>query len=218
MRGAYGQLGPNIFRDAKNDPPLLLEFAEIMQYGPLYKEAMIHLVGAWENWKLKLKFLQPATLDLVNSKHKSLERRKERVNTALSANGIGFNGEPVRLLPEDKSMFDAFIIQALWVEFFKKNIREVPAPSIGDFYRLLAKGGDSYLSTQSVTSLLEHYRGQDFGYWDEVGEDLAIMKDYAVNTVQPLVVNNSELDVEKHKITWLTCTDISDDEFPWVSG
>jgi len=84
---------------------------------------------------------------------------------------------------------------------------------VGQLYRMLRRGGDAYLPLEEVVRRLRKYMpGCD---WREAGEDLKMMKVYAAELVEDVCVNNLMLDVERHKIGWLTCVGVGVDDMPW---
>ena len=53
---------------------------------------------------------------------------------------------------------------------------------------------------------------------ESVGEDLRILKEFASEIVQDLATNELSLDVEEHKVGWLTCVKVEQEDIPWRAG
>ena len=46
-------------------------------------------------------------------------------------------------------------------------------------------------------------------------EDLTILKEYASDVVRDLARNELSLDVEEHRVGWLTCVKVESGDIPW---
>jgi hypothetical protein len=86
-------------------------------------------------------------------------------------------------------------------------------------YRLMAKGGDAYLSLETVCNHIKAFRELNrmiTADRQEIEEDLKLMKEFAQNEVRLLCINNSVLAVEEVGIEHLTCTRVENNEIPWL--
>lgn len=54
--------------------------------------------------------------------------------------------------------------------------------------------------------------------WEDVAEDLKTLKDFAMKAVAVLVKNNLFLEPVSAGIEYLTCTEVSTDDYPWVKA
>ena len=53
------------------------------------------------------------------------------------------------------------------------------------------------------------------GEWKDLGEDLKIMKQYAVSAVRELGDNDLMIDPDAHGVAYLTCVQVEKDDIPW---
>lgn len=140
----------------------------------------------------------------------------------------------IRASLTEKSAFDVWILASLWREWLARNVKEAKTqrrhpdePNIqsklGMLYRTLSAGGDTYLSKDEVMAILLPLRQQNgasqiegFLQWETAEYDLAQIKTYASTMVKTLCYNRSRLNPAEAGFTYLTCTHIGNDEFPWV--
>lgn len=216
------QLGRELFKAILLDPPRWLLLALLFQCAPIFKEAMIHIIGNYPHYpwtKVLASDLPQAVLDLIRKKVDELRALKASIDRDLFTSSICISGESLTFPTLPKANFDTWFIVQLWQDWFRHSITKHfnAKHTIGALYRLMARGGDGYLDYKSVLESLASYKGKSFGSWnlELVEADLRIMKDFAQKRVKELVVNNSMLDVEEEVILHLTCIMVQLKEMPW---
>lgn len=223
-----GSLGSSLYEAILRNPVSWLELSLSLHAKAIFKEAVVHLVGLWPHWPsqvTRFNQLPRPVRDLIIGKSEKLRLLKADVDEELFMASFKFEGctHDLCLGPIDKDGFDVWFIVQLWRDWFARTLKHYyQGPrnyhGVGRIYREISRGGDTYLPLSSVLDLLENYKGPDFALWEPKSVENALneMKNDAQRFVKDLVVNRSMLDPEKHKISHLTCTTVSDAELPWV--
>jgi hypothetical protein len=217
-----------LFIEIKNDPTRFFKLAVAIQDQSIMTEALIHVIGCWPAWNWetsKEKFMKLAhgakTLHLVKSKTKQLHELCFGVDRDLFINtlnyGTGSDEHPITIGDQKES----WIIVQLFRDWLACTLAEIrneetgnlDPTRVGQIYRLLHASGDAYLPLWEVYEKLDAL-GIGFDH-KEVADDLMLLKNYNKEVVRPLCKNNLMLDIEDHKIGYLTCIDISEDDMPW---
>lgn len=219
------QFGRDLFNAILEDPPRWLCLANHLQCAPIFKEAMIHLVGYYPHypWKKVLSSMFPRPiLNLIRTKVEEFRALQNCINTELSRSSICIDDTLLTFHNLEKSNFDTWFVVQLWQDWFRESMckHDNPRYVLGTPYRLMAKCGDAYLDAYNVYQSLQAYKGKSFGSWNlkRVQQDLEIMKKFAQQKVKDLVVNRSMIDVDESGIQHLTCTKIENHELPWVNN
>jgi hypothetical protein len=108
------------------------------------------------------------------------------------------------------SVFRSWLADAIQAN--RENKRE----HLPTYFRKMRKAGEAYLPLEAVEAMLKPYTGPDWGRWDEIVEDLKLVKQFAEAEVIGITKNNLMLDVEEAKVHYLTCANIEPAEYPWV--
>ena len=200
---------------------LLLSLA--LECVPIFKEAMIHIVGqySYHPWtKHAFSSIPSNLLPLIQKKALELKNLRTSIDAELFLSSIKINEQSLTFSGTfEKSGFRAWLVVQVWHDWFRNRI--AVEQDLGTTYRLLAQGDHAYLNSRSVCNILNQDKGQGASDWDledleDLAEDLHIMKEFARQKVQALVVNNSILDVEESGIQHLTCTKIEHTDLPWL--
>lgn len=209
------ELPHHLFQKAASDPTYALKFAEMIQNGELFREATIHLVGCLpkEGWNDPDNDFSDRTLNLIKSKHAELQEAIIDFKDSLTDNAIVEDDRYVGFRSDGNSPLCSWVVMNMWREEFRKRMRLTPIKERGLFFEELREGGDAYMRANSVESLVR--KNLPHEAWDTVEEDLALMKDWAAYKVRPFLVDNSSLNLAEEGVTWLTCTELSDEELPW---
>ena len=223
------QYGRDLYKAILKDPPRWLQLSTYLESGPIFKEAVIHIVGSFPHWPWKTvqqKHLPDDIHAIIQTKLENLQTLKTKIDKTLFMSSIRVGGQELRLSEHDLSTFDTWFMVQLWRDWFCHSLARAKASrdrdngrcTDGTMYRAMFKGGDVYLPIGSVFTILSAFRGRDFAKWNlqEVEEDLRLMKEFAQREVKPLCVNNSMLAVEEEGIEYFTCTKVENDELPWL--
>ncbi|KAH6681739.1 hypothetical protein B0J14DRAFT_222039 [Halenospora varia] len=229
--------GRELYKAILQDPPRWLLLSIYLESAPIFREAIIHIVGMHPIWPWSetatRDYFKPDILALIDRKALYLKTLKAEINSKLFCSSITVDGKEVRLSKSNKATFDTFFVVSLWRDWFVKGIARTksargkamekpanPGKHVIDVvpYRLMGQGGEAYLSLGETLTMLRDFKGKDFAKWDprEVNEDLMIMKLFAMKEVKPLLASESMLDVEAEGIRYFTCTKIANEELPWV--
>jgi hypothetical protein len=211
--------GHDLFKAIIRDPPRWLKISLHLEDGPIFKEAMVHIIGQWPYFPWKTSSpsdLPNYILDLIRDKYDQIRSLKAKVDQTLFTSSIYINGQPVTL---NNSAFETWVAVSYWREWLASALEQSNDPRNvgnrnGTMYRLMDQGGNAYLSIALIS--------EDLKYLDqvcdlqEVSADLGIMKAFANTAVSELCVNNSKLDIKAAGIEHLTCCKVDTDDLPWV--
>ena len=202
------------------DPPRWFKLSIPLESASIFSEALIHLAGCWPHWiwTTPALALSPSMIDLVKRKAKHLNDLRGEVDRELLTNSLSAEGgHPVTFSTSLESWMVVQIFRD-WLATQMHNRRRADKAHHGIIYRLMRKGGESYLPLETVSEELEGLRGNGMGSWVEVAEDLKALKEFAMQAVAQLVKNNIMLDVEAARIQYLTCVEVVEEDFPWRKG
>ncbi|KFZ09206.1 hypothetical protein V502_08870 [Pseudogymnoascus sp. VKM F-4520 (FW-2644)] len=229
------QHGHSLFQSIALEPVRWLNLSIDLEDKIIFQEAMIHLVGGIPDEFTSESFsgVPDDVVKLVKRKYKEMDDEVSRVNRLLAV--LSIYDLEIRVRLTDKSSFDIWILASFWREWFGTNLEAAQTRSrhpkestiqakLGLLYRTIYAGGDAYLPKQEVLNVLRPLQqdGADqikgFLQWDTAEYDLAQIKTCASIIVQNLCFNRSGLNPAEAGFTYLTCTHIGNDEFPWVSA
>ncbi len=213
----FSQYRHALFVAIWKDPPRWLNLSIALQSASILSEAVIHLAGCWPKWlwPTSLKTISPEVLQLVAAKAKTLQDLRNNVDREILQNTIAQNDRPVTLTDS----YETWLVVQLFRDWFldqQNYYRKVGKSHYGTFYRLMRKGGDAYLPAEKQLEILTGLDRGMLGMWEEVGEDLKLLKEFAQGTVAQLCKNGLMLDVEEAGVQYLTCLDIGAEDFPWM--
>jgi hypothetical protein len=215
------QFGRELYEAVLENPPRWLFLSHLLACAPVYKEAMIHIIGQYPlyPWSKKPSSKLTPHLGLIRKKADELKILKASINEELFNSSICIDGRRLSSLDLRNADFDTWFIVQLWQDWFRESLSNQSASEhgVGTTYRLMAQGGNAYLDACTVYSKLRAYKNKSLGTWNlrKVGEDLKIMTEFAQKAVKSLVINNSFLAVEEFNIQHLTCTKIENEDLPW---
>lgn len=228
LNNALLQHGRSLYQAIKRDPPRWLFISCLLKCAPILREAVIHIVGSHPHWPWPTVpgFKLPGpVLDLIEDKIEELNKLKVHINGLLFMSSICVDGEDVMFARGNRETFrTAYQVVHIWHDWFRSSLREARLAGSQKravdavMYRKMAHGGDVYLPSADIIDMLkgEAKNPLEVGDQIEVKQDLEIMKQYAMKVVQPLVENESMLELEKEGIDYLTCTRVQGAELPWA--
>ncbi|KAI9681778.1 MAG: hypothetical protein M1829_000523 [Trizodia sp. TS-e1964] len=214
------QFGRSLYLAILKDPPKWLSLAEVLQSGPIFTEALIHIAGCAPHWPWPSPAASlPRHLKrVVCRKAYQLAFLRGEVDRTILLNNIKIDQVPISL-STTKDNFETWVTIQYFRDWFCGTINKYLGENkqhLCPYYRLMRKGGNAYLGLQETKKLLDTYQGIDFGQWKEVGEDLKLLKCFAQEKVEVLCKNNSMLDIDSLGIQYLTCTEVGARDFPWT--
>jgi hypothetical protein len=209
-----------------DNPPRWLLLSIDLSCAPIFKEAIVHLVGNYPHYpwtEYPPSKIPSQILNLIRKKVDKLRTLKASIDEELFASSIAIKGKSLTFTENfGKPGFRTWFVVQIWQDWLRQSMWKHTAAKngVGSTYRLLARGGNAYLDHRDVYDKLIADKCNGDSSWDkeDVEVDLNIMKDFAQKKVKNLVINNSMLDVEESGIQHLTCTYIRNDELPWVNN
>lgn len=221
------QFGRGLYEAILQDPPRWLQLSLYLGSRPIFKEATVHIIGNLGHWPwttVQVKDLPVDLISLLQSKVDNLKRLVADIERTLFTTSINLEGEQALLAPTDKRSSNTWLVAHKWKDWFSRAVTKdeiVPNStrrSDGAKYRLIAKGGDAYLTLETVINFMNTFR-ERLTKADKQGieEDLKMIKTFAQKQVQPLCVHHSMLSVEDTDIEHLTCASVDIVDIPEIS-
>ncbi|TGO28759.1 hypothetical protein BPAE_0023g00240 [Botrytis paeoniae] len=228
-------LGRGLYASIRRNPHQFLVLANKLQCAPIFKEALIHIVGQYPSWPwlTKENRMGPDLGSVIQKKFDDLQDMRFKVNNALFQSCLVKENVRVSINNLDKSTFDMWIIVQIWHDGFSQQLRQCKMVRRHEnrgvektMYRLIAQGGDAYLNIDDVMTMIEPFRAgsetREWGHWekDQVELQLNILKKYASENVEGLLVNELMGDAGGNagEIEYLTCTKVHEHELPWAEA
>jgi hypothetical protein len=219
------------------NPPHFLLLSLKLRCAPIFREAIIHIVGQaplWP-WPVSRDVIPAKVLHLIETKIVDFRSAKNAVNTELFTSCLAKGNARITITKIDPGTLDTWVVVQMWHDWFCGAVRECNTMREkqgkvveGNMYRLIARGGDSYLPIEDVLRVLRPFKAQpgssEWGNWQrkEVEEDLRMMKEYAAKAVKGLVINRAMINVmggeDERDVGHLTCVKVEENELPWVGG
>jgi hypothetical protein len=222
---ALSQFGKNLYHSVMAEPFRWLKLSIELQIGGIFREAMIHIVGAAPGMPDGLddhSYIHPDlpryVRRLIYRKICELDHWKLRANEMLFTSTIAISGSLVAISPENLVHFPTWLVVQIWRDWFGHQLsRYLNAPQkIRKLYRTFTQRQDAYLNLEQVHDII---RALDWSIDAEVlKEDLEIMKGYAKIVVRDLCENKSMLNVDEEGIQYLTSTWVENEDLPWNRG
>ncbi|KAF7948429.1 uncharacterized protein EAE97_003840 [Botrytis byssoidea] len=228
-------LGRSLYASIRRNPPQYLLLANKLQCAPIFKEALIHIVGQYPSWPWLTKEDRMSQVlgKVIQMKFDDLQDMRFKINDALFQSCLVKEKVRVSINNFDKSTFDMWIIVQIWHDWFSQQLRQCKMVRRYEnrsveknMYRLIAQGGEAYLGIDNVMAMIEPFRAgletREWGHWkkDQVELQLNMLKKYASDNVKGLLVNQLMGDTGGNagEIEYLTCTNVHEDELPWAQA
>lgn len=227
--------GRDLYSSIGKDAPRFLILANKLQCAPIFKEAVIHIVGQapfWP-WPTPEDQVDPTLAGFMHTKFEDLKDKKAEANDALFRSCLTHLGARVSINNLDKTTFDMWVVVQIWHDWFSQQLHTCAVTRHNEgrnvernMYRLMAQGGDAYLKIDDVMAMVEPYKAvsgaREWGNWDrkQVEKEMQIMKAFAAKTVRDLMANELMGDITENgdgAVEYLTCTKIEERELPWVA-
>jgi hypothetical protein len=221
LGNALGQFGKKLYTSVAAEPFRWLKISMMLESAVIFKEAMIHIVGAYvpgAEGQINIQVDIPQFVhELILFKVRQVDQQRMDVNERLFSSSIVVDSKTVTFSLADTSVFSTWLVVQIWRDWFCRQMATVHLNphKTGQLYRTLAKSGDAYLAAAEVKAVIEKIREPVKVDPDELEEDLGLLKKFALEAVQGLCENNSMLDIQEAGIGYLTCTRIMDEELPW---
>jgi hypothetical protein len=221
LGNALGQFGKKLYTSVAAEPFRWLKISMMLESAAIFKEAMVHIVGAYApgaEGQINIPADIPQSVhELILFKVRQVDEQRMDVNERLFSSSIIVDSKTVTFSLADTSVFSTWLVVQIWRDWFCRQMASVHLNphKTGQLYRTLAKSGDAYLTAAEVKAVIEKIREPVKVDPEELEEDLGLLKKFALEAVQGLCENNSMLDIQEAGIGYLTCTRIMDEELPW---
>lgn len=222
------QFGRVVYQATLQDPPRWLQLSLYLESTPIFKEAAVHIIGNLGHWPwstVQLKDLSTDLVSVLQRKIDDLKRGIADVERSLFMTSINVEGEEELLAPIKRPTINTWHVACLWKEWFTKSVArdeqvsKCMRRSDGVKYRMIAKGGEAYLTLETAMNHMKAFREPSrLTKADKQGieEDLNMIKTFAQKQVQLLCANKSILSVEDESIEHLTCASVDDEDISWL--
>ncbi|RAL60752.1 hypothetical protein DID88_009857 [Monilinia fructigena] len=227
--------GRNLYSSIAQDAPRFLILANRLQCAPIFKEALIHIVGQapfWP-WPTPEDKIDSTLAELIHMKSEDLRGKKAEANDALFRSCLTHLGARVSINSLNKATFDMWVVVQIWHDWFSQQLHTCAVLRHNEgrnaerkMYRLMAQGGEAYLKIDNIMAMVEPYKAvsgaKEWGHWNrnQVEKEMQIMKGFAAKTVKDLMANELMGDISENgegAVEYLVCTKIDERELPWVA-
>ena len=220
LGNSLAQFRHTLFKGIAKDPPRWMVLAVSLESATIYSEALVHCAGCWPcwPWPTPSTSVQAAAFSIITTKGKELLALRSEIDQELLINSLeDDDGRPVTL----KKSAEQWMVVNIWRDWLARNLniyRNNGNGYFGTYYRTLSKGGDAYLPAEKQAEKLCEISGYGMRHWEDVAQDLKALKDFAMRAVALLVKNNLFLEPVSAGIEYLTCTEVTADDYPWLKA
>lgn len=223
---AFLNHGQTLLRSIAQAPSAWIDLAYRIKSEVLFKEALIHAVGKWNMiGDDEKRGMRANTLDLCLRKYKELREKCQQMERRV------FSIYPASLQRQandvnGRASYANDIMMWMALNFYRHWYGNMVLSGEGHdgkdggykFYVMLGNAGSAYLDRQALNSYF-------FGRFSMTKKGQAIIENHMLelkDLVKISILNtgilrvNSQLDPDHYPITWLTCTDMNGDEYPWL--
>ena len=219
---ALAQFRRTMYSAIAKDPPRWLNISVALQDGLIYSEAVVHCAGCFSHytWTTPYSSLPPSVLAIVEAKHEWLMTLRSNIDIDLFVNTLIAENRRIVSLKDGPESWIVVQIFRDWLAKQVRKQRDTKTLHHGTIYRLISRGGDAYLPVEAVTELVSNaeLEGKGVCDFDELAEDLEMMKKYSKQSVEQLVKDNLTVGAESLGIPYLTCVEVGPEDYPWKEG
>ncbi|KAI4715500.1 hypothetical protein E4T48_08330 [Aureobasidium sp. EXF-10727] len=235
--------GQDIFKAISASPILWIDVAFRIESKVLFKEALIHLTGKYNALALTppdeafvnkyprarsiLDQLPPNLRDLVERKHAELKRFCQNIEKGISSHyppGITktsvtgqAKSDPIGRIDYAKDVFTWVGVACYrhwWGQMIAIDATHNNKFGGHDMYLRLFNGGQNYLGRDVQKGFHQHFPMSGKGE-KVLQNNIDIIKAGVTKVVAPLMNNESQLDIVKSPVKWLTCTVVGGADYIW---
>ena len=214
--------GNLLFRSIAGNPSAWSDLSMRLSSPTIFKEAVVHLVGQWQSMSVESRSrLRPEIIEVCEAKYAALYSMKKTVESKIAGHYPSSLIRPTGMNPGRTSYgSDIYMWMAgtLFRHWFAQCLAQDRAHNAKDggasFYRLLATGGYAYLDRNTMIHFHQHFPMTQKGNAC-LENAMSNFKEEIKTLVEDLLVNNSQLDVEKHHTPYLTCCEVTKADYPW---
>ena len=208
-----------LYAAVAQNPPRWLNLSIYLQSKAIFSEAVIHCTGGFPSfrWPTSLTAIDEQARRVVYNKATTLAIWARRVELELLANTLvdAETNQPVSPQYGAGSWIVVSVFRD-WMLAERRKLMQLPEQcQFASTFRTIARGGDDYLELDEVELKIgKMFAGTTHKYSAE--ESLKKLKALAKNLVEQLMANNLMIDPEASGIPYLTCTEVTDEDYPWL--
>lgn len=225
------RLNQKLWGHVGGNPEAWAEMGLRLQSPTIFREAMIHVIGAWNipqgTRRKELSDMangQPI-LDLAQAKHEELLVKKLQIESRMLTffpENMARQSTATSIPGRAAYATDIYKWQALTIirQYISDQIQAGRTHQARDgglgFYRTIGEGGGGYLQREVLERFHESFNMSPRGKAC-LRAAVAVMKEDFKVTVEELLVDRSlqHRDPNGPQLAYLTCTEILDEELPW---
>lgn len=210
-------------RSIAQDPVRYLNIATPLQCRQIFDEALVHLTGSYPIWTAfptSADTISPDIMTLIKKKAEQLRRARDAVDREIILDLFIPGADDKPRNPRRPGDFEDWFICNLIRDRYCIAVRkcQIENPTDGTLYRMIADGGEEFLSAdelQQVCSIYQSELSGKYGSFLDVRETLDQLKAEMKESVRDLVVNNTRVKVDDVGLKYLTCTKVVREDYPW---
>ena len=217
--------GQDLFRAIACNPSHWSNVALRIRSPSIFTEAIIHLVGQWQNQGDKDRsHWMPEVLEVCKIKYGQVDLLKQSIELRIlghypSVVQRSSSDHPGRMsYSNDIYMWMSI---ALFRHWFSQSMSEARGRAAKDggatLYRQIAAGGYTYLDRRALSGFHQYFPMSPKGA-SCLESHLSAYKEELKPFIQPLLVNRSQLDTTREPLPYLTCCEVLKSDLPWLKA
>lgn len=222
--------GQELFRAIQKAPYAWITMAYKVRSELIFRECIIHLVGDWRNLKAKPNIIErlrdvTSTRGLIEKYHRVLVDKAKTLEISILSHYPQAMRLPSEDVPIKREAYAKDILVWMALTFFRHWVSQRmvtgkgrDAPDCGyDLFNSLGTGGDLYMD-KSVMNQFHTYFPMTKKAMNVLENHLSEIKQCIKKVVDEskVLINQSQLDVHRFPVPYLTCTEFDRDDFPWL--
>jgi hypothetical protein len=224
---SFSNYGKDLLIAITKDPARWITLAISVKNVLIYKECLVHLIGAQPCWpwktQIRYKTLPEDIQHLIRTKSVAIQHTREYYEKNLLSMSLPYsvsNGQRIIPLdPTQSSQKDTWITVQVFRDQLAQRIDELDrskegALHHGTFFRRLGKGTLDLIETDRIRGICE---GTMNSNWPDLNKDIKLLRNHARKEVGALAGNSLLIDPDDHGIGYLTCAEVKDEDIPWLA-
>jgi hypothetical protein len=223
--------GQELFRSIQKSPHAWIDMAYRIRSEMVFKECMIHLAGNWKVFKTKSHVTNqlcdiPNLRGLVEKYHRQLLTACKNLELGVMSLYPGEMRLPVDDLPIKREAYAKDILVWMALTFFRhwigqRLIMEKGRHSLDcgyELYKQIGTAGEAYMD-KSVINQFHTKFPMTKKAMNVLENHLLEIKECMKGVIDQhkILKSNTQLDVHRFPVNYLTCIDFKRDDFPWLN-
>ena len=207
------------------DPPRWMRLSLYLEDRAIYTECLIHLVGAhpaWP-WKTGRRAVPENVREIVRKKSAQMKLLVRDVQLELLLVTMSVQVEKGKTRPLNPGLrcdLESWMVvsvlreeTAQWISSMEKG--QDASLQVGRFFRGIYKGTAKWFQNEYVKEACEKILSTK---WEDLAEDLEMLRKIAKEVVQEVARNELMIDPETCGLGYLTCVKTVDEDIPWLAA